>query len=103
MLLIGYSFGIRSERRLCEEVHLNLAYRWSCRLGLEGWSIRPPSRASGSFSRGRSLRRWAAVELAEFESRFDDDRSTHCRPTPSVGMSCARIARCSSLNAQVIC
>jgi IS5 family transposase len=29
-------FGIRSERRLCEEVHLNLAYRWFCRLGLEG-------------------------------------------------------------------
>jgi IS5 family transposase len=28
--------GIRSERRLCEEVHLNLAYRWFCRLGLEG-------------------------------------------------------------------
>jgi transposase len=35
MLVIGYSFGIRSERRLCEEVHLNLAYRWFCRLGLE--------------------------------------------------------------------
>ncbi len=35
MLIVGYSFGIRSERRLCEEVHLNLAYRWSCRLGLE--------------------------------------------------------------------
>jgi transposase len=36
MLLVGYCFGIRSERRLCEEVHLNLAYRWFCRLGLEG-------------------------------------------------------------------
>jgi transposase len=35
MLVIGYSFGIRSERRLCEEVHLNLAYRWFCKLGLE--------------------------------------------------------------------
>lgn len=34
MLLIGYSHGIRSERRLCEEVHLNLAYRWFCRLDL---------------------------------------------------------------------
>ena len=32
---VGYCFGIRSERRLCEEVHLNLAYRWFCRLGLE--------------------------------------------------------------------
>jgi transposase len=34
MLLIGYLFGIRSERRLCEKVHLNLAYRWFCRLDL---------------------------------------------------------------------
>jgi len=36
MLIIGYCFSIRSERRLCDEVHLNLAYRWFCRLGLEG-------------------------------------------------------------------
>ena len=36
MLIVGYCFGIRSERRLCEEVHLNLAYRWFCRFGLEG-------------------------------------------------------------------
>jgi transposase len=36
MLIIGYCFGIRSERRLCEEVHLNLAYRWFCSLGLNG-------------------------------------------------------------------
>jgi len=36
MLIVGYCFAIRSERRLCEEVHLNLAYRWFCRLGLDG-------------------------------------------------------------------
>src|SRR6201982_484730 len=36
MLLIGYCFGIRSERRLCDEGHLNLPYRWFCRLGLDG-------------------------------------------------------------------
>jgi Transposase domain (DUF772) len=36
MPLVGYCYGIRSERRLCEEVHLNLAYRWFCRLGLDG-------------------------------------------------------------------
>ncbi len=35
MLIVGYCHGIRSERRLCEEVHLNLAYRWFCRLGLK--------------------------------------------------------------------
>lgn len=36
MLIAGYCYGIRSGRRLCEEVHLNLAYRWFCRSGLEG-------------------------------------------------------------------
>lgn len=35
MLIVGYCFGIRSESRLCEDVHLNLAYRWFCRLDLE--------------------------------------------------------------------
>ena len=35
MLLVGYCYGIHSERRLCEEVDLNLAYRWFCQLGLE--------------------------------------------------------------------
>ncbi|AML51860.1 IS1182 family transposase [Falsihalocynthiibacter arcticus] len=34
MLLVGYCLGIRLERRLCEEVHLNLAYRWFCRFDL---------------------------------------------------------------------
>ena len=34
MLIVGYAMGIRSERRLCEEVHLNLAYRWFCHLDL---------------------------------------------------------------------
>lgn len=36
MLLVGYLYGIRSERRLCEDVHLNLAFRWFCKLGLNG-------------------------------------------------------------------
>ena len=48
MLVVGYCFGIRSERRLCEEVDLNLAYRWFCRLGLEG---RVPDHSTFSKSR----------------------------------------------------
>jgi transposase len=36
VLIVGDGFGIRSERRLCEEVHLNLAYRWFRRLGPDG-------------------------------------------------------------------
>ena len=35
MLLVGYCTFIRSERRLCREVEMNLAYCWFCRLGLE--------------------------------------------------------------------
>lgn len=60
MLLIGYLYGIRSETRLCEEVHLNLAYRWFCRLGLEG---PVPERSTfsknrhGRFAEGDVLRR----------------------------------------------
>ena len=59
MLLVGYLYGIRSETRLCEEVHLNLAYRWFCRLGFEG---RVPDRSSfsknrhGRFAQGDVLR-----------------------------------------------
>src|SRR3974390_350972 len=35
MLIVGYCYGIRHERRLCEEVRLHLAYRWFCKLDLE--------------------------------------------------------------------
>src|ERR1039458_10343469 len=35
MLIIGYVFGLRSERLLCRELHVNLAYRWFCKLGIE--------------------------------------------------------------------
>jgi transposase len=51
MLLVGYCRGIRSERRLCEEVHLNLAYRWFCRRGLEG---KVPDHSA--FSKNRRLK-----------------------------------------------
>ena len=48
MLLVGYCYGIRSERRLCQEVELNLAYRWFCRLGLED---RVPDHSTFSLNR----------------------------------------------------
>jgi len=35
MLIVGYAFAIRSERRLCSEVQVNLVYRWFCKLGIE--------------------------------------------------------------------
>src|SRR5690242_11700510 len=55
MLIVGYCFGIRSERRLCQEVHLNLAYRWFCRLGSTAMSpIIPPSRRTGMAASARA-------------------------------------------------
>jgi len=35
MLVVGYVFALRSERLICREVQVNLAYRWFCRLGIE--------------------------------------------------------------------
>ncbi len=50
VLMVGYCFSIRSERRLCEEVHLGLAYRWFCRLDL---TDRTPDHST--FSKNRSI------------------------------------------------
>ena len=35
MLIVGYVFAIRSERRICAEVRVNLAYRWFCKLDID--------------------------------------------------------------------
>ena len=60
MLFACYCMGVRSERRLCEEVHLNLAYRWFCGLGLDG-KVRDHSTFSknrhGRFCQSDMLRR----------------------------------------------
>jgi len=64
MLVVGYCFGIRSERRLCEEVHLNLAYRWFCRLCLED---RVPDHSTFSKNRHGRFRQSDALRFV-FES-----------------------------------
>jgi len=47
MHLVGYCFGIRSERKLCEEVMLHLGYRWSCRLDPTGFPTTQHSPRTG--------------------------------------------------------
>ncbi len=64
MLIVGYCMGIRSERRLCEEVHLNLAYRWFCRLDL---SDRVPDHSTFSKNRHGRFRQSDALRFV-FES-----------------------------------
>jgi transposase len=50
MLVVGYVFALRSERLICREVQVNLAYRWFCKLGIED-AIPDHS----AFSRARSV------------------------------------------------
>ncbi|BEP53041.1 hypothetical protein GmRootV118_02850 [Variovorax sp. V118] len=67
MLVIGYCLGIRSERGLREEVHLNLAYRCFCRLGLED---KVPDHST--FSKNRHGRfRWSNAFRFVFEAVLD--------------------------------
>jgi transposase len=57
MLILGYVFAIRSERQICREVQVNLAYRWFCGLGLED-SVpdhTPSSRALGTNASARAM------------------------------------------------
>jgi transposase len=51
MLIVGYVFGIRSERALCRDLRVNLAYRWFCGLSIED---RVPDHSA--FSRARNER-----------------------------------------------
>lgn len=98
MLLIGYLQGIRSERRLVEEVHLNLAYRWFCRLGLDS---KVPDRSSfsknrhGRFADGNLLRavfedvvrRCAAAGIVPGESMAMDGSLILADASPSRRMA----------------
>ncbi|MEI9902389.1 MAG: transposase [Hyphomicrobium sp.] len=57
MLIVGYVFAIRSERMLCREVQVNLAYRWYCKLGIEDRiPIILPSRAPGTSASAIAMR-----------------------------------------------
>ena len=64
MLIVGYCYGIRSERRLCQEIDMNLAYRWFCRLGIED---RVPDHSTFSVNRHGRFRDGDAFRLV-FES-----------------------------------
>ena len=53
MLIIVYVFALRSERLLCRELHVNLAYRWFCKLGIEHkisdhWHSRVPAMSASA-------------------------------------------------------
>src|SRR5215510_7718324 len=63
MLIVGYVYGIRSERLLCREVQVNLAYRWFC-----GLSIEDKNHDHSGYSRARNERlRDSAIFRRVFE------------------------------------
>jgi transposase len=82
MLVVGYVFAIRSERLLCREVQVNLAYRWFCRLGIED-AIPDHSAFSRvrneRFREGGTLRHFGTIRLFSWKNqqirRF---RGIHC-------------------------
>lgn len=72
MMVVGYLYGITSERRLCQEVQLNLAYRWFCGLNLED---KVPDHSTFSKNRhgrfaGRGLfREWFEAVVRQAQER----------------------------------
>jgi transposase len=89
MLIIGYVFAIRSERALCREVQVNLAYRWFC-----GLSIEDKLPDHSAFSRARNerfhdngiFRRvwsiWRRSTILPTARRARSRRSSSRRPIP---------------------
>ncbi len=68
MLLVGYVFAIRSERQLCSEVQVNLAYRWFCKLGIEDGIPDHSVFSRARHERFRRARRYAGYLRASFRS-----------------------------------
>ena len=72
MLIVGYIFAIRSERALCRDVQVNLAYRWFCGLSIararrrphraaarrDLWKSRPHPRSGGALSPAGRISCW---------------------------------------------
>src|SRR5580693_411956 len=61
MLIVGYCFGLRSERKLCEEVKLHLAYRWFCRLDLNDAIPHHSTYSENRLNRFRERRSWTQL------------------------------------------
>ena len=104
MLIVGYCYGIRSERKLCQEVELHLAYRWFCKLDLEDKVPHHSTFSENRLGRFRDsdlLRHifervvWAAMAMGLVKGEgFAVDASvveanaaiTACRPARSTGL-----------------
>src|SRR5262245_30705611 len=104
MLIVGYCYGIRSERKLCQEVELHLAYRWFCKLDLDD---KVPHHSTfsenrlGRFRESDLLRHifervvWATMAMGLVKGEVSMPAcwkptpvaTTACRPTRSTGLT----------------
>src|SRR6188474_213761 len=74
MLILGYVFAIRSERLLCREVQVNLAYLWFCGLSIEDKILTYAQVAEGFYARWREGSSDAMCAPADDERYFNVDR-----------------------------
>ena len=96
MLIVGYCYGIRFERRLCEEVELHLAYRWFCRLDFLGQSPRPVPRQRLvlTFDRERNVYVCPADKLLTTTGNVGDDHAVRYRASKRDCAGCPLKPRC---------
>src|ERR1700732_2441391 len=83
MLMVGYVFAIRSERLICREVQVNLAYRWFCKLGIEDVV---PDHSAFSRARNEALPRGGCFSSGVRACR----RGLHCGRSGGWGRFCGR-------------
>ncbi len=74
MVSVGYLYGIAKDRRLCEEIHYNLAYRWFCRLSLED---DVPDHSSLSHMRDPTFRQKMSQRMWKCEGLFAEAKQNH--------------------------
>ncbi len=100
MMLIGYRYSIRSDRRLCQEVEMNLAYRWFCGLGLED---KVPDHSTFSVDRHGRSGNTSPRSMARMRRSTPSVRPRRCRrPIPRRRGRRGDVTRCCSVTARTI-
>src|SRR5580700_6726262 len=98
MLIVGYCYGIRHERRLCEEVKLHLGYRWFCKLDLTDkvphHSTFSINRLDFRFDRGRNVYICPAGKLLRTSGRVHSDHAIRYLASVPCCRECPLKPRC---------
>jgi transposase len=90
MLIVGYVFAIRSERALCRDVRVNLAYRWFCGLSIEDKILDHSAFSRARNERFRNNEIFRSVRLASVADRSDAAAGDPRRHAEEVWLSGSR-------------